>query len=317
MNNYALINALRPIQHLLDQKNITEIIINAPGGAYYETMGLWEKIVVEEFTFTKLLEIANLTAHAENKEISARSPILSATWPDGHRVQIVISPAVRAGLVSFTIRSHHDLNLTLGGLEKEGYFSMGKAAPGEVSKTAIAADAEGMSGAVISKKTIIISGGVGTGKTSLARVLVENIPKEERLISIENVDEIKLYNSHPNSVSLFFGADGVTQQTLLESSLRMRPDRVFLAELIAADEAFSFLTAINTGHPGSITTIHANSAVLAVHRLSMMIRSSQGGRGMSGEDVGEMLRQTVDMIIQVKREGSRRFISEIYQWDGR
>lgn len=314
MENLPLLDALAPIEDQLSDEKVTEIVINTPGVAYYERLGCWHSIKLPVFTERKLLKLATLTANAESKKINALSPILSATWPTGHRVQIVIPPAVRSGVASFTIRSHHDLGLTLERLEGEGYFSHRESSASGARDGKITMSASGMRSAVLGKKTIIISGGTGSGKTSLARVLVENIPTDERLISIENVDEIRLNKSHANSVSLFFGADGVTQQSLLESSLRMRPNRVFLAELIAADEAFSFLTAINTGHPGSITTIHADSAALAVHRLSMMIRSSEGGSGMSREDVREMLRQTVDVIVQVKRAGRNRFVSEIFQW---
>ena len=143
------------------------------------------------------------------------------------------------------------------------------------------------------------------------------MPQTERLISIENVDELQLYRTHQNSVSLFYSAGNqgiapVTQKQLLESSLRMKPDRVFLAELIRGDEAFYFLRNINSGHPGSITTMHAGSTQLAIEQLVILLKESQAGSSLSKADIKQLIHLCVDVIVQLQNVDGRRFVSEVY-----
>jgi type IV secretion system protein VirB11 len=143
------------------------------------------------------------------------------------------------------------------------------------------------------------------------------VPDDERLVSIENVDELSLYKSHSNTVALFYSAGGqgvspVTQQQLLESSLRMKPDRIFVAELIRGDEAFYYLRNVNSGHPGSITTMHANSARLAIEQLVLFLKESKSGNSMSREDIKKLLFMCVDIIIQIKNVKGKRVVTEIY-----
>ena len=147
--------------------------------------------------------------------------------------------------------------------------------------------------------------------------MLELVPKHERLISIENVDELQLHRSHTNSVSLFYSAGQqgiapITQKQLLEASLRMKPDRVFVAELIRGDEAFYFLRNINSGHPGSITTMHAGSPQLALEQLVLMLKESQAGSSLSREDIKQLLHLCVDVIVQIKNINGKRFVSEVY-----
>ena len=164
------------------------------------------------------------------------------------------------------------------------------------------------------KKNIFVSGPTGSGKTTWTKALIRAIPKEERLITIEDAAELSL-DSHPNHVRLFYSKDGqgrskVTPKELLEARLRLRPDRILLAEL-RSEEAFYYLRNIASGHPGSITSIHAGSCALALEQLMLMVRQSRGGQGLSREDIHALIALTVDVVIQFGVEGGERFIQEI------
>jgi type IV secretion system protein VirB11 len=168
--------------------------------------------------------------------------------------------------------------------------------------------------AVIYKKNIIISGGTSTGKTTFTNAMIRAIPHEERLITVEDAREINL-SSHPNRVHLLAskGAQGrakVTTQDLIEACLRLRPERIIVGEL-RGSEAFSFLRAINTGHPGSISTLHADTPRMALEQLKMMVM--QAGLGMTPTEITSYIKNVVDIIVQLKRGAKgRRYISEIY-----
>jgi type IV secretion system protein VirB11 len=165
-------------------------------------------------------------------------------------------------------------------------------------------------------QNILLSGSTGSGKTTFMKALISRIPKDERLISIENVDEIGLYKTHNNSVPLFYSAGGrgiaeVSQKTLLVSSLRMRPDRIFLAELLEGNEAFYYLRNIGSGHPGSITTMHANTAFEAKEQLLLFIKESEAGNNLSEDSVYSFLDKKIHIILQVNRVGTKRIMTQI------
>ena len=167
---------------------------------------------------------------------------------------------------------------------------------------------------VSERKNIIISGGTSTGKTTFTNACMQAIPSVERLISVEDAKEIDL-SGHPNSVSLIASRGGqgranVSTQDLIEACLRLRPDRIIVGEL-RGTEAFSFLRAINTGHPGSISTLHADTPEMAIQQMKLMVM--QAGLGMPPDDVLNYIRNVVDIIVQLKRgDKGRRYISEIY-----
>lgn len=167
---------------------------------------------------------------------------------------------------------------------------------------------------VLYKKNIIISGGTSTGKTTFTNAVIRSIPHEERLITVEDAREIDL-TSHPNRVHLIASKGGqgrskVTTQDLIEACLRLRPERIIVGEL-RGTEAFSFLRAINTGHPGSISTLHADTPLMAIEQLKMMVM--QAGLGMTPSEIVSYIRNVVDVIVQLKRGNKgRRFISEVY-----
>jgi type IV secretion system protein VirB11 len=169
--------------------------------------------------------------------------------------------------------------------------------------------------AVVSKKNILVSGPTGSGKTTWTKALIREIPSHERLVTIEDARELVL-DRHPNHVRLFYSKDDqgvarVTSKQLLESCLRMKPDRILLAEL-RAEEAFDYLRSVNSGHPGSITSVHAASAELAFEQLVLLVKQNQGGRDLARADIKSLLYLLVDVIVQFGVECHERFIKEIW-----
>ncbi|RLV57842.1 P-type DNA transfer ATPase VirB11, partial [Parashewanella curva] len=227
--------------------------------------------------------------------------------------------------ISITIRKPSKSVFTLDEYQRQGYFSQQSHVDGSQNET----DAQLLAFkqnddiaaflklAIKLRKNIIVSGATGSGKTTFLRSLLQQVPDSERLISIENVDELQLYNTHSNTVSLFYSAGNqgianITQKQLLEASLRMKPDRVFVAELIRGDEAFYFLRNINSGHPGSITTMHAGSPKLALEQLMVLLKESQAGSSLSREDIKQLLNLCVDVIVQLQMVNGRRFVSDVF-----
>ena len=169
--------------------------------------------------------------------------------------------------------------------------------------------------AVIARKNILVSGPTGSGKTTWTKALIREIPSEERLITIEDAQELIL-DRHPNHVRLFYSKDDqglsrVTPKQLLESCLRMKPDRILLAEL-RSEEAFDYLRNVNSGHPGSITSVHAGSAELAFEQLVLLVKQSRGGQELPRADIKQLLYLLIDVVIQFGVERHRRFINEIW-----
>ncbi len=168
--------------------------------------------------------------------------------------------------------------------------------------------------AVRARKNILVSGSTGSGKTTCTKALMLEIPAEERLISIEDARELVL-DHHPNHVRLYYSKEGqgdfsVTPRQLLHACLRMRPDRILLAEL-RGEEAFDYLRNVNSGHPGSVTSIHAASCDLAFEQLMLLIKESEAGKGLERADILALVKQAVDVVIQMELTNHRRSIREI------
>ncbi|RLV57981.1 P-type DNA transfer ATPase VirB11 [Parashewanella curva] len=319
----ALEAHLKYLDDFLKLDSVTEIVINQPHQVITESDKGWLFHRSESITFEYCQRLAKLIATYSGQKLDTSHPILSATLPQGERVQIAIPPVTIAGRISFTIRKPAKVIFSLQDYQQQGYFDSCLPSQAEpqgdelLSLKQQGEVLEFLTLAIAKRKNIIVAGSTGSGKTTFFRSLLELVPKQERLISIENVDELQLYRSHPNSVSLFYSAGGqgiapVTQKTLLESSLRMKPDRVFVAELIRGDEAFYFLRNINSGHPGSITTMHAASPKLAFEQLVLMLKESQAGSSLSRRDIKQLLTLCVDVIVQLQHINGRRFVSEIY-----
>src|ERR1700685_1042673 len=169
--------------------------------------------------------------------------------------------------------------------------------------------------AVRSRKNIVVSGPTGSGKTTWTKALIREIPASERLITIEDAKELVL-DRHPNHVRLFYSKDDqglarVSPKQLLECSLRRKPARILLAEL-RSEEAFDYLRNVNSGHPGSITSVHATSAELAFEQLVLLVKQNQSGRELARSDIRSLLYLLVDVVIQFGVERHERFIKEIW-----
>ncbi len=321
----SLLEYLAVLQPFLDDGENTEIVVNKPGEVITESRKGWVYHEVPALDLACCERLAKLIATYSGQSLEARKPILSATLPHGERIQVAIPPATLEGCISLTIRKPSNVDFTLEDYESQGFFEECEDSTGELSKEEkklleLKKDRrfrEFLELAVKSKKNIIVSGSTGSGKTTFFRSLLRLVPDDERLLSIENVDELGLYKTHSNTTSLFYSAGGqglspITQQDLLESSLRMKPDRIFVAELIRGDEAFYYLRNVNSGHPGSITTMHANSAKLAIEQLVLFLKESQSGSTMSREDIKQLLFMCVDIIVQIKNVRGRRVVTEIY-----
>ena len=329
----ALIEHLKQLQGFLLMNGVTEVVINRPQEIQVETHQGWKVHPAPNISFEYCQRLAKLIATYSGQKLDASHPILSATLPEGERVQIAIPPVTRNGTISLTIRKPSKVNFTLEDYQQQGYFkpcepinasNMSGVNSGVENdeKRLIELKQQGkikefLTLAIQLRKNIIVSGATGSGKTTFFKSLLQLVPQNQRLISIENVDELQLYRTHPNTVSLFYSAGNqgiapITQQQLLESSLRMKPDRIFVAELIRGDEAFYFLRNINSGHPGSITSMHAGSPKLAMEQLVLFLKESQAGNSLSRSDIKQLLNLCVDVIVQLKNVGGKRFVSEVY-----
>lgn len=312
---------LAPLANLLGRPDVTDIYINRPGEIWSETQaGAIERHEVAELNETTLHRLARQIAALTHQGISREHPLLSATLPDGARVQIVAPPATR-GPIALAIRKHVAVDLELEDYADTGAFDetvlRRSRSSDDDSDRALAAllDMGDISAvlrqAVRARKNILISGGTSTGKTTFLNALLREVPAEERLILIEDTPELRM--QHQNMVGLLAARSAlseaaVTANDLVAASLRMRPDRIILGEL-RGPEAFSFLRAVNTGHPGSMTTVHADSAEAAVEQIVLLVL--QAGTTLGREDVRHYVRSTVDVFVQLGRQGGRRAVREI------
>ncbi len=317
----ALETYLEPLKKLFAEEGVNEISINRPFEAWVEKKGDIRYESIPEIDLDHLKGLAVLVAQSTEQRISEENPLLSATLPTGFRIQIVIPPACESGTVGISIRKPSAMKLLLEDYEKMGAFdATAVEALFDVNAEKLnklleeKKIKEFLNTAVICKQNIIISGGTSTGKTTFTNAMLRAIPADERIITVEDAREIELSN-HPNRLHLLASKGGqgrakVTAQELIEACLRLRPDRIIVGELRGA-EAFSFLRAINTGHPGSISTLHADTPTMAIEQLKLMVM--QAGLGMPPAEIKEYILNVVDIVVQLKRgEKGRRYVSEVY-----
>ncbi len=319
----ALALTLRDLDPLLAVEGVTELCINQPGEAFVESAHGWERVPLTFAGYDWCLRLCKLVANATQQRIDEQSPLLSASLPGGERIQLAMPPATSARTVSITIRKPAPGSWSLDELAHKGIFARTQHAghgadPWRqqlVSLLECGDYVEFMRLAVVTKQNILVSGPTGSGKTTLTKALIREIPSHERLITIEDAQELVL-DRHRNHVRLFYSKGGqgrsrVTSKQLLEACLRMKPDRILLAEL-RAEEAFDYLRNVNSGHPGSITSIHAASAELAFEQLVLLVKQHEAGREMSRGDIRQLLGTLVDVVIQFGVEGHIRYIKEIW-----
>ncbi len=319
----ALALTLRALRPLLSNPDVMELCINRPGEAFVETGSGWRREDLPFADYEWCHRLAKLIANSTQQRVDATSPLLSASLPTGERVQIVMPPATTAGCIAISIRRPATEVWSIDELAARGIFRHTRRADAQLDATELemqrlldACDYPSfMRLAVLSRKNILVSGPTGSGKTTWTKALIQEIPSHERLVTIEDARELVL-NRHPNAVRLFYSKDDqgvarVTPKQLLESCLRMKPDRILLAEL-RSEEAFDYLRNVNSGHPGSITSVHAASADLAFEQLVLLVKQNQGGRDLARADIKSLLYLLIDVVIQFGVENHQRFIKEVW-----
>jgi len=319
----ALELTLRALRPLLADRDVTELCINRPGEAFIESRTGWRREALTFASFDWCRRFAKLVANSTRQRIDEESPLLSASLPSGERIQIVLPPATSAGCVAINIRCPSERVWSIAELSASGIFKRARRADQALDDTEqrllqLLSDHEYeafMQLAVASRKNILVSGPTGSGKTTYTKALIREIPSHERLITIEDAQELVL-DRHPNHVRLFYSKDDqglakVTPKQLLESCLRMKPDRILLAEL-RAEEAFDYLRNVNSGHPGSITSVHAASAELAFEQMVLLVKQSRGGQELARSEIKNLLYLLVDVVIQFGVENHERFVKEIW-----
>lgn len=310
---------LAPLLPVLGRPEVTDVFVNRPGEIWVETIGgAIERHELPELDDARLWHLARQIASLSHQGISREYPLLAATLPDGARVQIVAPPATR-GHMALAIRKHVVPDLTLSDYVAEGAFAPTRFSRGKSDLHPVDAPAgndpvqlaEFLGKLVKARRNIMISGGTSTGKTTFLNALIKEIPAEERLVLIEDTAEVVL--AHANAAALLavkgaLGEAQVAADDLLQAALRMRPDRIILGEL-RGTEAYTFLRAINTGHPGSLTTIHADSPEGAIEQLALIVL--QAGTRLRREDIVHYATSTIDAIVQLERRDGRRQIARI------
>ena len=314
---YYLDSFLAPLAPVLAREDVTDIWINRPGEMWIESIGGGIERLDEPNLDEKLLSrLARQIAAHSSQGVSRAQPLLAATLPDGSRVQIAAPPATRDGHI-FAIRRHVSADLSLSDWEDDAAFEDADAGASTIAEErqfcALAGReaAAHLRKAVRDRRNILVSGGTSTGKTTFLNSLLAEIPPEERLILIEDTAELQL--RHENAVGLVAARGDLSEaevsaEDLLIAALRMRPDRIILGELRGI-EAFTFLRAVNTGHPGSMTTVHADTPQRAIEQLALLVL--QAGSKLGRDDVRHYVRESVDVFVQLERRGGKRRVSQV------
>lgn len=314
---YYLDSFLAPLASFMGRSDVTDIYINKPGEVWIEALGgAIERHEVEALTEQLLGRMARQIAAFGAQGISRSQPLLAATLPDGSRVQVAAPPATRGGHV-MAIRRHISAELSLSDWADGEAFTELESGQVDIATArswrslggseALAHLAE----AVRTRRNVIIAGGTSSGKTTFLNALLAKIPREERLVLIEDTEELRLV--HDNAVGLIAARGQLSEaqvnaEDLLIAALRMRPDRIILGEL-RGSEAFTFLRAVNTGHPGSMTTIHADTPARAIEQLSLLVL--QAGTRLAREDVRHYVQESVDVFVQLERRAGKRRVVQV------
>ncbi|MEO5587227.1 MAG: P-type DNA transfer ATPase VirB11 [Novosphingobium sp.] len=299
---------LAPFRQWLDRETVTEILVNRPGEVWVEDAARsgMQRIDRPEIDGQLLQRLAEQIARISHQGINREHPLLAAMLPDGARVQLVGPPATRAHW-ALAIRRHRLLDLALDAYDRGPI-------PEQVIMPMPNARAEPIAflrEAIARRKTILISGGTSTGKTTFLNAMLREIPPHERVVLVEDTAELKLPSA--NGVGLIavkgeLGEAKVSANDLLQAALRLRPDRIVLGEL-RGSETVSFLRAINTGHPGSFSTVHANSPRGALDQISLM--AMQSGIGLTRAETLEYATSVIDIVVQLDRIDGKRGIAAI------
>ncbi len=295
-----------PLRPLLLDESINDIMINGPTNVYVERNGMLERVAVRFRDNNHIASVAQKIAAQVGRRVDESSPMVDCRLPDGSRVNIIFPPlAIRSPCIS--IRKFPARRLDIAGLIQNGTMSEGIGQLIEIASRA--------------RLNVLLSGGTGSGKTTLLNAMSQFIDHQERIVTIEDAAELQLQQPHVISLETrppsLEGTGQVTQRDLLWNALRMRPDRIVVGEVRGA-EAFDMLQAMNTGHDGSISTVHANSTRDALTRVENMVQMGQVN--LPSRAIRSQIVAALDLIVQVERmrDGQRRIvqISEVIGLEG-
>jgi pilus assembly protein CpaF len=289
---------LRPIEHLILDESVSEVMVNGPDRVFVERNGFVQHvpgITISERTLT--VAVKNI-ARRLGDDISEAKPILDSRLPDGSRVAAVIPPCSLNG-VTLTIRRFHSRLFEIEDLIQRGTLDQ--------------ALANRLEDYILQRRNLLLSGGTSSGKTTLLTALGKFIPADERLLLIEDTAEIQL--THTNLVRFearreHDSTPAISIRDLLKAALRHRPDRILVGE-VRGGEAFDLLQLLNTGHSGSISTIHASSAKQALARFTSCVL--QSGVQLPHAAIKANIGDSLNVVIQIERRPGRRFISEVLE----
>ncbi|MBR1028321.1 MULTISPECIES: CpaF family protein [Bradyrhizobium] len=285
-----------PLRPLLLDQSINDIMVNGPSNVYVERSGKLERIAVRFRDNDHIASVAQKIAAQVGRRVDESSPMVDCRLPDGSRVNIIFPPlAIHSPCIS--IRKFPSRRLDMAGMIQNGSVTAAMGALLEI--------------AARSRLNVLVSGGTGSGKTTLLNALSQFIDHSERIVTIEDAAELQLQQPHVISLETrppsLEGTGQVTQRDLVWNALRMRPDRIVVGEVRGA-EAFDMLQAMNTGHDGSISTVHANSARDAMTRIENMVQMGQPNLPLRA--IRSQIVAALDLIVQVERmrDGQRRVI---------
>jgi pilus assembly protein CpaF len=299
MNGFeTILPFLKPIEHLILDDAISEVMVNGANHVFIEKEGFLQEVKGVSLGDKALMIAVKNIARRLGNDISEAKPILDSRLPDGSRVAAVIPPCSLSG-VTLTIRKFNTRHFEMNDLVR--------------SATLDQALANRLEDYVLHRKNILISGGTGTGKSTLASILARFIPEEERILLIE--DTAELHVPQPNLVRFEArqeqnGVQAVVVRDLLKAALRHRPDRIILGE-IRGGEGFDLLQLLNTGHSGTLSTIHANSAKQALARFTSCVL--QSGVELPYRAIKTNIGDSINVVIHIERRPGRRFVSEVLE----
>jgi type IV secretion system protein VirB11 len=311
------------ILNLMAMAGVTEVAVNRPLEAWTETRDGWQRHAMPELTYDLCKKLARTLAILNKKQgFGPEMPMVPSKFPDGERGQLNIEPSVEPGTVSFTVRIPSDTRYKMDDYIGWGTFNHFRATAGytEAPANIPLEDSErDMLRAlherdipkfirliVAHQMNIVFVGGTGSGKTTLMKMIADQVPADTRIGTIEDTHELSLPN-HPNHVHLFY-SDTWPAKEVVKATLRMKFDRVYLAEL-RGDETWDYLTLLNTGHQGGMTSVHANNSRAAYPRIATLIKSSEVGKNLDYDYVLREVKQTVDVVFFMNK---RKQLTEIY-----
>lgn len=323
--------AKRVFGEFLVDEEITEIAINKPKEIWTEKRGCWTQHFKETLTLEMLQNFAPAFAGFNNTGISDINPIVSGTLETGERVQVVYQPAVPKGTISVTLRKPSKHVFPHQSYIENGYYDALKFSNlcGICTEASISSFAKNelialletenfprfFERAVETGKTIVFAGATGSGKTSFMKTLIEHIPQELRIVTIEDTAEVK-FRKHKNYVHLYYDAAAnkdsiVTSASLLKSCFRMKPDRILLSEIRGA-ESWDFIKVVASGHSGSMTSIHAGNIEEAIEGIITRCFQNKECKNLDYGILQKMVLQSIDIICHIECKNGKRYISDIY-----